>query len=289
MLDVQPVGNEEIADWLEIAVIANGSKGNTLHKLEQWASELCQLSQVQVSSGLSVMLRRSKVLGDNYPFEINDYAVVFNEKKLISPYIYLLSITRPTYQAMWQNPSPTQEDSDLFESFVSVVMHGFLGVNGKALPFGWPSKVGRPQDFNGAIVWLAEKMGIEPGAAFRPPRRKDGGVDVVAWKSFNDRRTGFPIYLIQCTLQKEYVSKSRDIDLRLWSGWLELDRDPVTVLAVPRTIPAGEQWNEVSANSILMERIRLCEYAGSTLNLENAQHLERVIEMWQKEGENHLA
>lgn len=289
MLDVQPIGNEEIADWLEIAIIAQGSRGNPIHRLEQWASEMCQLSQVQVSSGLAVMLRRSNVLHEKYPFQVNDFAVVFNEEKVISAYVYLLSITRPSYSAQWQNPVPTQEDSDLFETFVSNVFETFLGTNGKALPFGWPTKVGRPQDFNSAIVWLAGQMGIEPGAAFRPPRRKDGGVDVVAWKSFNDRRTGFPIYLIQCTLQKEFVSKSRDIDLRLWSGWLELDRDPITVLAVPRTIPAGEQWNEVSANSILMDRLRLSEYASSVMSHETNQTLLSTINAWQKQGNHHLA
>jgi len=164
----------------------------------------------------------------------------------------------------------------------------YLGLNSNALAFGWPSKLGRPQEFHKAIEWLAAKMGVEPGSAFRSPRRKDGGVDVVAWKGFADKRSGFPIYLVQCTLQRDFLSKSRDIDLRLWAGWLEMDRDPFVILAVPKTISPGELWNEISANAIVMDRIRLIENCNFNISLEIESYLGKIISKWKFEGENHL-
>jgi hypothetical protein len=289
MLDVIPVGNEEIADWLEIAIIASGQKGNTNHKLEEWANSLCGLSDFQVAAGLKIIERRSAILKDSYPFEINEYAVVFHKERLNSGYTYLLAISRPSYSATWQNSSPTQEDSDLFEEFVAKVLTSYLGLNSHALAFGWPSKLGRPQEFHLAIEWLAAKMGIEPGTAFRPPRRKDGGVDVVAWKNFGDKRSGFPVYLVQCTLQRDFLSKSRDIDLRLWAGWLEMDRDPLVILAVPKTISPGELWNEISANAIVLDRIRLTEYCHFSNSPDIESYLEKIISKWRIEGDNHLA
>ena len=289
MLDVEPVGNEEIADWLEIAIIASGQKGNTTHKLEGWASSLCGLSDYQVASGLKIIERRSAILKDKYPFEINEYAVVFHAERLNCGYSYLLATSRPSYTANWQSQSPTHEESDLFEDFVASVLTEYLGSNSHALAFGWPSKLGRPQEFHKAIEWLAGKMGIDPGNAFRPPRRKDGGVDVVAWKGFGDKRSGFPIYLVQCTLQRDFVSKSRDIDLRLWSGWLEMDRDPLVILAVPKTISPGEVWNEISANAIVLDRIRLTENCNFNNSPEIESYLDKVVAKWQSEGENHLA
>ena len=289
MLDVTPVGNEEIADWLEIAIIAAGQKGNTNHKLEEWAMGLCGLSEHQVASGLKTIERRSLILKEKYPFEINEYAVVLHTERLNGGYAYLLSISRPSYTAQWQSQSPTQQESDLFEEFVANVLKVYLGSNSQALSFGWPSKLGRPQEFPKAVEWLAEKMGIEPGSAFRPPRRKDGGVDVVAWKGFGDKRTGFPIYLVQCTLQRDFLSKSRDIDLRLWAGWLEMDRDPLAILAVPKTIPPGELWNEISANAIILDRIRLIEYCNFSNSSEIQGYLEKILTKWRFEGENHLA
>jgi hypothetical protein len=178
---------------------------------------------------------------------------------------------------------------DLFEDFVAQVLIRYLGSNSQALAFGWPSKLGRPQEFHKAIEWLARKMGIEPGTAFRPPRRKDGGVDVVAWKSFGDKRSGFPIYLVQCTLQRDVLPKSRDIDLRLWAGWLEMDRDPLAILAVPKTIPPGELWNEISANAIVLDRIRLTEFCDFNNTLDIEVYLQKILEKWKIQGENHLA
>jgi hypothetical protein len=288
MLDVAPIGNEEIADWLEIAIIASGQKGNTNHKLEEWASSLCGLAEHQVASALKVIERRSAILKTKYPFEINEYAVVFHSERLYCGYTYLLAISRPSYTATWQNPSPTQEDSDLFEDFVASVLMVYLGSNSHALAFGWPSKLGRPQEFHKAVEWLATKMGIEPGNAFRPPRRKDGGVDVVAWKGFGDRRSGFPIYLVQFTLQRDFLAKSRDIDLRLWAGWLEMDRDPFAILAVPKTIAPGEIWNEISANAIILDRIRLTENCNFDNSPEVESYLEKILSKWKLEGESHL-
>jgi hypothetical protein len=40
---------------------------------------------------------------------------------------------------------------------------------------------------------------------------------------------------------------------------LNLDSDPVSVLAVPTTISPGEEWNEISSRVVVLERIRICE------------------------------
>jgi hypothetical protein len=100
-------------------------------------------------------------------------------------------------------------------------------------------------------------MGIALGQSYRPPRRQDGGVDVVAWRPFDDGRRGFPVVLVQCTLQRDFVQKSRDIDLRTWSGWLAFDADPLTALAIPYTVASDESWNEMAANVIVLDRLRL--------------------------------
>lgn len=278
MLEASPTGNEEIADWIELAILASGNKGNTTHKIQKWANDWANLSELQVASGIKVIERRSGLLGSKYPFEVNDFAIVFNESMELSAYVYLLLITRPASSVSWQTAVPTQDESDLFEEFVALALKDYLGEPAEAIPFGWPSKFGRPQEFPLAIDWLADKLGLKLGSAFRPPRRKDGGVDVVAWKPFKDRRSGFPIYLVQCTLQKEFVSKSRDIDLRIWAGWLEMDHDPVSILAIPRSIAPGESWNEITANSIIFERFRLVELFKHPLPEAQREYASKLLE-----------
>jgi hypothetical protein len=289
MLEAAPTGNEEIADWIELAILASGQKGNTTHKIQKWANDWANLSELQVASGLKTMERRSALLGSKYPFAVNEFAVVFDQQPLESSlYIYLLLMTRPTSSVSWQSAVPTQDESDLFEEVVALALKDYLGESAEAIPFGWPSKFGRPQEFPLAIDWLADKLGLKLGKAFRPPRRKDGGVDVVAWKPFNDRRSGFPIYLVQCTLQKEFVSKSRDIDLRIWAGWLEMDHDPVSILAVPRSIAPGEAWNEITANSIIFERFRLTESINQSIPEAHRDYISKLVSDFRKFAESHL-
>ena len=124
----------------------------------------------------------------------------------------------------------------MFERLVSQASAKLLGEGARSVRFAWPSDEGRPQDFPAAVVWLAGLMGIPVGSSYRPPRRQDGGVDLVTWKSFPDGRPGFPILLTQVTLERNYVAKSADIDLRLWAGYLRFDIDPMTALAVPYVV-----------------------------------------------------
>jgi hypothetical protein len=68
-----------------------------------------------------------------------------------------------------------------------------------------------------------------------------------------------------------------------------MDRDPLVILAVPKTISPGEVWNEISANSIVLDRIRLTENCNFDNSPEIEVYLEKIVSKWQSEGENHLA
>jgi len=122
MFEAAPVGNEEIADWLELAILSFGQKGNTNHKILKWANDWANLTELQASSGLKVMERRYNLLGEKYPFEVNDFAVVLNQPMECSIYSYLLLSTRPTNSVTWQTPAPTQEESYLFEELVAFAL-----------------------------------------------------------------------------------------------------------------------------------------------------------------------
>ncbi len=147
--------------------------------------------------------------------------------------------------------------AEQLERITAVALSNLYGQGTEALRFAWPSDVGRPPEFPDAVRWLAAKMGVPIGNAYRPPYRKDGGVDVVAWRPFPDGRSGFPVLLAQCTLEREYGHKAADIDLKVWSGWLALDSDPATALAIADVVAAGEEWNALAARTVVLDRIRL--------------------------------
>lgn len=240
----------DIADWIETCALAtNGALG--LSRLIELGERVGYANE-DLALGKQTMSRRSEVLGSSYPFAVGE-GVGARPEAPFSVWTALL---------LMRQKSPVRgrevaHEAKLFERLTSVALQNLYGSETLSVNFGWPSDAGRPQSFPDAIRWLAAKMGVEIGLGFRPPSRKDGGVDIVVWRPFSDGRSGFPVALIQCTLEKDYLRKFRDIELKVWAGWLQLDSDPVVALAVPEVVASGEQWNDVARRGIMLDRLRL--------------------------------
>jgi len=228
-------------------------------------------TQNQIDVAISVMSHRSKLLGDSYPFQVLDVGVQRRDDALEYPYSAMLLITSGGPLLSWSE-SFTRRSAHAFEHLVVEGMTKLLGDGSKALRFAFPSDENRPQAFPDAVKWLAARMGISHGASYRPPRRKDGGVDVVAWRPFPDGRSGFPVALVQATVEQKFVHKATDVDLQVWSGWLRLDVNPSVVLAIPRTVGKTESWNEVSTRAVLLDRNRIAGLLGSSASGNSKAH-----------------
>ena len=241
-------GKEPIADWVETTLLARG-KSMSHDAIAHAARDELQATDDQVGLALGALTYRANLLGGAYPFEPLDVAVKLSAGARSSPYSLLLLLTPGSPARSLLNPSPSQESAEIFERTVALAVQVLLGEGSQAIRFGWPSDEGRPPEFNLAIGWL--------GGGFRQPKRMDGGVDVIAWRPFPDRRKGFPIWLVQCTVQEKFVNKARDVDLRLWSSWLGFDTEPVAALAIPGTVPKKTDWDEIALRCVTFDRIRL--------------------------------
>lgn len=260
MTDFEIQSPEAIADWIETSVLVSSSGHFGRDRLIELASEEIHAIPPAVGSALAIMARRSAVLAENYPFTVNDLAVLRAKSHLVDYYAALLFLSPDSVARQAIDDLPLKGMTDLFESIAESALANLWGPGGEAITFGFPSRHGRPETFDQAIIWLAEKIGLTPGRGYRPPYRKDGGVDVVAWRQFADRRRGFPIALAQCTIQRETFTKTTDIDLRLWASWLAMDVDPASLLVIPGTVRfSGPEWNQLSTVVTVIERIRLIE------------------------------
>jgi hypothetical protein len=256
MAAIEVSGRESIADWIETTVLARGSALGHDAMFALGAEELA-VGEASIGHALNVLQSRSRILSERYPFVVTSVGVYAKPNAVSYPYsdFLVLSPGSPTRQLLC--PTPDSAMAAAFENLVVKAATALAGHGGEALRFGWPSEIGRPKEFDLAITWLAGKTGLRAGSGYRQPRRKDGGVDVVAWKPFPDGRPGLPVYLIQCTLQSNLLEKSLDIDTRIWSTWLTLDADPTTVLAIPGTIGRIEVWNEIALRCLILDRLRL--------------------------------
>ena len=252
------LSRDTLADWIECALLVRKTRPLGFDALYNYVARLTGGGPAEVGLAVKEMVRRAHVLGAGYPFEVvGDVAVRARPEAEVTPYaaLLLLSSGGPVRQHLFAVPTP--EMAIFFETLTSIAVAAMWGSAGKAVRFGWPSDVGRPPEFDQAVAWLAERTGTPVGAGYRQPRRKDGGVDVVAWRPFPDGRPGFPILLVQCTLQDNLVAKASDVDARLWGSWLSMDLDPVVALATPLTIRRGTVWDELALKGMVFERLRL--------------------------------
>jgi hypothetical protein len=89
----------------------------------------------------------------------------------------------------------------------------------------------------------------------------DGGLDVAAWRPFRDGRPGHIVLLGQCTVERDWFHKAKDLGEDSWRGWIDFAKAPHLVLAVPYVIPdAFEKWDELRRlTHTALDRMRLCE------------------------------
>lgn len=249
----------KIADWLEITAASRATPcpRHTLLEL----GDQHGFGEPDIALGVNTVRRRHAILGAAYPFRTAGGGIAASPGAADMPWTALLLMSAQ---------SPVRAGLDIaqaaahLERITAAALACLYGPGTRAIRFAWPSEDRRTPEFPDAVRWLAGEMNVPVGGAYRPPYRKDGGVDVVAWRPFPDGRSGFPVLLVQCTLEREYAHKVADIDLRVWSGWLCLDADPGTALAVPEVVPSGEEWNALAARTVVLDRTRLSGLAAQS-------------------------
>ncbi len=255
-------GRDRIADWIETALLVRGARPLGLDPLHAFFETKFGLEPQLVNTGVREMARRASLLGDRYPFRVHgEYAVQALSEAPTTTYATLVLMAPGSAVREFLHPATDDDMAVIFENVTAEASAGIWGEAGRALRFGWPSDIGRPPEFDLAIRWLAERIGVPLGHGYRQPRRKDGGVDVVAWRPFPDGRSGLPVVLVQCTLQENLLAKGMDIDTRLWGSWLTMDVDPTTALATPAALSPGTIWNELALKYMVLDRIRLAGLA----------------------------
>ena len=240
----------KVADWLEASALAKGVSTSGIYLQELARNH--GVKETDVALGLNTIRRRAALLGERYPFRTAGGGLSPRPNAEESVWTALLWMSS-------ESPIRSQLDIALasthLERITACALASLYGEGTQSLRFGWPSEDGRPREFPAAVRWLATRMGITIGASYRPPGRKDGGVDVVAWRPFPDGRSGFPVLLTQCTLERDFAHKADDIDIRVWSGWLSLDLDPAKALAIPDVVASGEEWNSLASRVIVLDRL----------------------------------
>lgn len=218
-------------------------------------------TDADITLAFAEIAERSRLMGKLYPFKRVGRGVNFDDSGNWQVYGMLLLLS---FKNM-----PTRTKSDFRTSdpiFDGVVLRAALkkqGTGAKGLVFGWPARDGRPTLFPAALKWAADHLEVElrmPESKL-PRQPKDGGVDIIVWSPFKDKRLGFPVMLMQNTVQFSFASKPRDVSPVRWRDWIAFGTTPTVGFSIPFSVRQGhEWWGEIAAEtSMFLDRIRIME------------------------------
>ena len=257
---------DDIADILEL--LASCSKGSpvSLGSAKQFVVKLGGTDQ-QAIEAFAKLYKRASSLGEKYPVKVTAEYLQVSGNIWDSPYLLMTTFCGNSLFSGLQGWSE-DTSSKLFEIVSEKCLVEFFGESTQTRNFGHPSDVGRPKEFGEAVRWIANLMKVPLGSGYRPPRRKDGGVDIFVWREFKDGFPGVPMLLIQCTIQSNFQNKIGDVDTRLWASWLSSDIDPLVGLCVPQMVVKLERWREITTRGLLFDRNRLSSMGPKTIQID---------------------
>lgn len=247
-----------IADSVEIQLLASGDAYLSYSEYRDLFPAGSGPSAVELETGFAEAHERSRVMGRHYPFSFDGQGVRLDRSGEWELYTFLLILslrgTPLRHEKDWKRSDPL---------FDVVVMRAFARTYSAVLHFGWPPRDDRPPTFPEAVRWAAESMNLELRASTQllPTHRQDGGVDVIAWNPYADGANGFPVLLIQNTVQQNYTGKPGDVDTLMWRDWINFGNTPAVGFAVPFILPPDDIWRPQVVSKVhdFMDRKRLME------------------------------
>ena len=223
--------------------------------------------------------------GTSYPFSIGTYGNTLvrhseelNCRQLV--YLYLLLATRLN---MRDNRVHAEIDGTLlFEKVCADIARSYLGDRAKSMVFGTAAGAGGFRDKVGDLCrQLGEGGGVRDGVS---QNKRDGKLDVVAWKPFADSWQGKLMIFGQCKTGTNY----KDVLMQLQpdqfcAKWLQ-ERPPVVPIraffvseALSRSgAPSRRRWYEDSIDAgLLFDRCRIVDFCDSV-----AEEVLEEVRIW---------
>jgi len=261
-----------LADWLEATMLVEQRVHMPRARIRKYVRSLFAIEdevEITVDVLLREISRRQRLCPAAYPFADHGTGVRYVQSPNAVPYLFLLSIS---VSKRYREEARYRDTDELFDYLVLDALTGYVGKGSCGVRFGAPKSGKRPPNFRDAIGWLAKQMNLPLGRGQARPTGGDGGLDVIVWRQLRDKRSGFLILLAQCTVQKDWVGKAKDLQQDVWRGWIDFGKEPHLVLAIPFVVPLNfAKWDELRRTvHTVLDRLRLCELLeGDTLSRQN--------------------
>jgi len=262
------LGYEEVdetsvyADWVECSALFHGepiSKADVqdcFTEINSFDKEKTPSTMADIWSELE---RRKRLLGQCYPVSINGSRITAMDWKDYAAYSFCLLLSYSKSNQEWEQnfctDYPTQ--GALFER-VSVAALKHLLKNWEVRLTGWSKE--NPTLIKSQIKSIAAELGEPIGQATPRSVDKDGGVDVLCYRQFPDKRGNYPVILVQCATGRNWTAKLGLDFLNLWANWIYFKARNVLSRGFAVPFAFGDETfrqTQMHGNCLILDRIRL--------------------------------
>jgi hypothetical protein len=196
--------------------------------------------------------RRSNCAGDGYPFAQTGRNMECKADAIRYAYSFCLLTSHA--------PDVDQEDRKLFEFLCSLALSRYMG--GERYVLGEPRKLPVPASFRDAMDDLLGKLGEGQGANRKSTRTRkgDGGVDLVNWLPFRDRRVGQLIVLGNCASGGNWKGKRGETNVKRFQTYMagKLHSTPVKAFFICDVLSDNDLWFETASYAgMVFDRARI--------------------------------
>ena len=253
------------ADWIEASVLFDGpelSKSEFVDLLME--EQICvdgnqDLAHQIAEEAWQELERRQRWGGLPETVRVTNRKIVGLEhwqQDIVRAFFVLLAIQKIFPEWAGERRSYVTQ-GNLFEKVVERICPALLP-GWKTYRAGWsPENTKRVAGIVEELCELIHTRGAIDLEDWIGPHDKDGGLDLVCYRDFEDGREGIPMYFLQCASGKNWRDKIRTPDADLWFKWLNAAVRPSTGIVAPFVIDDWElRRAALKGQVVVFDRIR---------------------------------
>ncbi|MBI3986597.1 MAG: hypothetical protein HY343_06740 [Lentisphaerae bacterium] len=244
-----------LTDWLELLALTvddgNASHGDLQRALNRLGVDgfdtIC-------TDCMRELHRRVAATRENYPFTFSGTLLKSKgDWRDFTPYVFCLLLS---YCDEKMKKIKGFQHEIMFEQLSCLAARNYIG--GDALRFGSPRKE-LPSGFLEALTVVCGKVKEWTPVARKTLRRKDGGLDLVAWKHFPDEQIGKLVLFGHCASGSDWDDKINELQPNdFCSLWLGGDRSPIVkTFFIPHRISPDLFADRAVSAKLFFDRCRI--------------------------------
>lgn len=237
-----------IANFMELTLLTSGDARLSLAEVRDHFMSGDKPPEEVFDDAMSEIADRAARLGQHYPYRRDGDSVVLRDCD--GRFLYGALVLMAVEGSRLRRDKDYQWSDPVFDVIVRETVVAALGAGAVAVCFGFPPRGDRPSKFDDAVEWVSRLIGVGLRSNEADPEEADGGVDVIGWNRFPDHEVGFPLILVQNTVQEKFVKKARDVVPQNWREWIRIKANPLVGFAVPFAMPPSDRWWEKSSSNV---------------------------------------